>query len=419
MLRTIIFITLLALPAAARGRQAEAPRVERLTLEQAIALALDHNRLVRNEALEVEKAADRVAAARTRRLPEFKLAAAVLQPLAPFEVRFDQGSLGVFPGFGPFPPRDVRIGSPAGLKAIVSAQVTQPLTQLRAASLGVRWQEVGREIAGGKLRAQQLAVVNQVKRLYYGALQQQSALSAADETINLYRELDRVVGEYVVRQVALEAESLEVKTRLVREEYEALRLRHALESQKEQLNQLLGRDIRTAFEVTPVVETSLAVVDLAAAQASALNQRPEAIEARLRLKQAEYDRRIKRSQFVPEIGLTFVQLSQTGFEVLPRNFTAAGVAVRWEPFDWGRKRRELAEKEKAIEQARNAVHEAEARVLLEVNAQFRKLEEARALLRVGRAAEAASREKLRVAANKYRREAVLFKDVLQAQATVA
>jgi len=43
-----------------------------LTLEQAIALALRDNRQVKNAMLEVNKSEDRLAAARTRRLPEFK-----------------------------------------------------------------------------------------------------------------------------------------------------------------------------------------------------------------------------------------------------------------------------------------------------------------------------------------------------------
>lgn len=50
--------------------QAEGPSTaEVVTLEQAVALALEHNRPLKNAGLEVGKAADRIAAARTRLLP--------------------------------------------------------------------------------------------------------------------------------------------------------------------------------------------------------------------------------------------------------------------------------------------------------------------------------------------------------------
>jgi outer membrane protein len=58
-------------------------------------------------------------------------------------------------------------------------------------------------------------------------------------------------------------------------------------------------------------------------------------------------------------------------------------------------------------------------VLIDVNAQFRKLREAQELLRVTQALQAAQREKTRVAMNQYTQKAALLKDVLQEQASLA
>jgi len=63
--------------------------------------------------------------------------------------------------------------------------------------------------------------------------------------------------------------------------------------------------------------------------------------------------------------------------------------------------------------------EAESQVLVEVDGNFRKVTEARALLRVIELAQQASEEKVRTAMRRYSQQATLLKDVLEAQATLA
>jgi outer membrane protein TolC len=92
-----------------------------------------------------------------------------------------------------------------------------------------------------------------------------------------------------------------------------------------------------------------------------------------------------------------------------------GVTVSWEVFDWGRKKHELAEKDLAIQQARNAVTDAEKGVLIEVNDKYNKLRQARQLFAVTRMDREAAAENVRVLTNRYRAQMSLLKDVLQAQ----
>jgi outer membrane protein len=392
---------------------------EMLTLQQAVELALRHNRLVNHEKLEVEKAADRLAALNTRRLPGFDVSLLQLQWINPPEFRFKQGVFGSFPGLGPVPPVNTQIASSHGPSAFLLARATQPLTQLHRIGLGSKMGEVGRELAESKLHAKQRDVAHQVKRAYYAILQLQSALDAAEGTLKLYRELDRVVGEYVTQQIVLTSESLEVKTQLAKEEYEALKLRNNLAASKEQLNHLLGRDLRTEFTVNPVSTATLYEAELSAAQSRALAERPELKEAQLKLKLAEYDHRLKKAEAIPDLSVTFAYFSAFGVSVLPQNTAGIGFTLHWELFDWGRRKHELAEKQKTIAQARAGAREVEALILREVSDRFRKLQEARLALRVSQLYQEAAREKLRVATNKFAHEAVLYKDVLQTQAALA
>lgn len=414
MFRFAILCAVLLLPACVWGQSTTAPAT--LTLQQAVELALEHNRLINHEKLEVEKARDRMAFTATRRLPAFDVYTLGLEWFKPPEFRFDKGVFGLFPGLGPVPPTNTTLTSGHGPSAFIMARATQPLTQLRRIGIGMRMSEISRDLAENKLRSKQHEIAHQVKRAYYAVLQLQSALDASDGTLKLYKELDRVVDEYVAQQTVLVAESLDVKTQLAKEEYEVLKLRNNLAASKEQLNQLLGRDITTEFIADQISASTAYEADLAAAQARALAQRPELQEAQTKLKLAEYDERLKKAEAVPDISLTFAYFSAFGVSILPRNATGVGLTLTWEPFDWGRRKHEVAEKQKTIEQARNGLREAESLIQREVSDRFRRLQEARALLRVSQIHQQAAREKLRVATAKYQLEAVLYKEVLQSQA---
>jgi outer membrane protein len=171
--------------------------------------------------------------------------------------------------------------------------------------------------------------------------------------------------------------------------------------------------------VRPVAGLAAYETDLDAARARALDERPEVRQARLKAKQANLEYRVQASKYIPDVSLSFNYLSTFNAEFLPRNVASAGVLVNWEPFDWGRKGRELAEKGLATKQADYSVREAEQSVLVDVSARLRKLQQARALVEVTHLAQETEREKLRVVTNQYPLKAALLKDVLQEQASVA
>ena len=251
-------------------------------------------------------------------------------------------------------------------------------------------------------------------------LQTQSELESLQESIRLYRELDRVTGDYVAQQVALRSDSLEVKTLLAKTEYEALNLTNQLARQKEQINNLLGRDVRTDFRVSAVPDATDFGLDLVSARQRALDQRPELRASRLKVRQAEIDRRIKKSEYIPDVSLGFTYLGLRNFsDIIPKNFASFGIVVKWEVFDWGRKKDQLAEKDKTIAQAQNGLREAESLVLIDVGDTYRKLQQTRQALLVAQIGQETAREALRVDTHKYRLTAALLSEVLQSRTALA
>jgi len=410
---------IMVLSVPAWGQEGAPPPEEVLTLERAVALALENDRPLKNAGLEVGKAADRIAAARTRRLPALQVGVTESMLVLPIELQFRRGDFGTYPVIGPIPAEDTTLRTPRKLTTSVSARVAQPLSQLYRLTLGIDQLGVSQNIAQEDLRFQRQTTIRDVKSTYYGVLQVQSALEAVEETITFYRELDRVVGEQVAQQAALKADSLEVRARLAKAEYEAFSAQNELASRKEQLNDLLGRDVETAFRVSPVPEATGVKADLTEARAQAVSRRPEIRRAELQVEQAEYDRRMKAAEYIPDLNLVFAYLSPVTSDRLPKNIGYVGLELSWEFYDWGRKRQEIAERLRTIDQAKNALEGTRSQVVLDVKRRLRKLREAEELLKVTEMSREAAREKARITMNQYRQQAVLLKDLLEAQAGLA
>jgi outer membrane protein TolC len=413
----LLAVTLLTAPAGVAA-QTSAPAAETLTLDAAIRLAIENNLTLQNARLQVQKAEGNVSVARTRRLPSFETQALASQLLTPAGFTFPAGAFGVYEATGPIPSTETRITSPREPLAYLSVQASQPLSQLSKIGLNIDAATVERDVERTRLRADELSLVNSVKRQYFAMVQTASALAATVDTIALYRELDRSMQQRAVQKVALRADTLDVQYKLAEEELARTTHTNTLATQKEQLNQLLGRDVRTRFEIEHSPALAGLDVDLSAAHAHALSSRPDVEQARLRVKQAELDYRIKKADRIPEVSLTVSYSSYFNIDVLPRNLATAGVQLKWEPFDWGRKGHELATRSLIVEQARRTVRETEDRTVVEVNALFRKLMEARARLDVVDVAHQAARERLRVKTNQFQVQAVLLSDVLQSRAEV-
>ena len=180
-------------------------------------------------------------------------------------------------------------------------------------------------------REQLHAVVNQVKRGYFQAQQIQTALEATDEAIKFLQELDRIVQEQVTQRKALRADSLEVKTRLAEATHRAVTLDSDLASQKERLNDLLGREVRSEFSLEPVSTISATRADPETALTRALERRPSLKAARLRVQQAEHDKKIKALQYVPDFSVIIAHAQGVNIgQVLPNQISVAGVLLTWE-----------------------------------------------------------------------------------------
>lgn len=389
---------------------------ELLTLEQAIDIALRSNAPLQAATLEARRYDEKIAALRTRRLPQFSVNIFGSQQVTPVVFTFDQGLFGTFPNIGPVPAQNTEARSPLRPTVLVNGRIAQPLTQLRKIHLSQRLLEMTRDLAREQARLKRLDAIRDVRRAYYDIQLAEASRRSLLQSVELFRELERLTARYVAQQVALPAEHLDMKVRLARAEESLATLLDQTAAAKDRLNQILGRDLSAEFQTAPPDEAADSEEDLAAASRLALARNPEVVSARLRIAQAEQDRLVARGERVPDLSVDYQHLSLLNYSrILPKSINSVGMSLTWEPFDWGRKKHEEGEKAVVIEQARHALRQTETVALLAVREAHRRLRQARAQLRIARLEQESTAESLRVAKNRYTVEAALLKDVLEKQ----
>lgn len=410
------------LSTAARGALALAqgsPEPPVLSLDEAVSRALVSNRLVASAALDVSRAEERVAAAKSSRWPMLSLTVLASRLLTSIDFEFEKGVFGDFPGVGPIPAQDTKVGSPRGFTTLGLGQLQFPISQQYEIGLNVRLSGVSVDTAREQLRAQKQAVVNDVRRAYYGILSAESALAAAEESLGLAREVERVVGERLRAQKALEVDQIEARARVSRSDAGAFSARNNVATQKEYLNLLLGRDVGTDFRVVPVADRPAYSGDLEGARSRARDRQPALKEAQLKVAQAEFAWRLAKADFLPDLGFQANYVSPYSSSFLPRNIFSIGFLLHWEVFDAGKRKHQAAEKADALAQAKLAVAETESSIAVDVGTQFRRYEQSRRELDASELERAARRERLRISKDQYRAEMVTAEHLLRAQSELA
>jgi outer membrane protein len=416
-IRVSVFSLMLAIAPAVPAQQ-DAAQAETLTLDRALALALQDNLQIKIATRELEKAQDQLLALRTERLPEFDTYFLGSYLLTPISIEFNEGSLGEIDN-QPVPSENKKITTNPKPSASFFGQVKQPLSQLYRINLAVGEQTVDVKLQKEILRSQKQTVTNSVKQAYYSLVQTQSGVEAAQENVKALEELDRTTDEYLAQKAVLPYQSLSVQAQLAQAQLQLLTLQDTFATQEESLNSLLNRDVRTEFAVTAVPDELPEEADLSAARTAALQNRTEIRQALLKIDQANYDARVEKSMYIPDVSASFNYLSPFTIQGFPKNILTAGFILQWDVFDWGYKHHILEQKRRTVEESRLNLDETQSQVVVDVDNHYRKLREARANLRVTQLARDAEKEKLRVVLEEYKQRAALLSTAQQEQATWA
>jgi outer membrane protein TolC len=412
----LVAITSLTLAVAAPGQE----RTENvLTLDQAIELARSHNRELKQAGLEIHKQQEAFSEARTQLYPRFDTYFLGSELLTPLDFTIKSGTLGTFPATGPIPAKDSVIHTPARPVAIASVTVTQPLTQLLRIDLSIRQQRLATELSQQSYLEHQQVLVNEVRHAYYAILQSQSEVESQRALLAYLEELQKLTARRLQQEAVLKADSLRITAQRTKALYQLTVTEDALADRKEALNRLLGRDLLEEFTVEMVPASLAEESGLQQARKVAIEMRPEIKAETIKKERAALDTKIERTRYIPDVSIQANYLTTPNISFLPQNVGAVGVLLTWQPWDWGQKRHNIAQKVDAEEQAQLSIDNVREQVLQEVDSSFRRLREARELLTAAQAARDAEAEKLRNQMDAYSHQAIVLSDLLQQQSSVA
>jgi outer membrane protein TolC len=399
--------------------QAQDEQARPLSLEEAVSLARSHNRELKQAGLEIHKQKEAFSEAKTQLYPRFDTYFLASELLTPLDFTIKSGTFGTFPATGPIPAKDSVIHTPARPVAIASITATQPLTQLFRINLSIKEQKLGAELSQQSYSQHEQDVVNEVRRAYYAILQSQSELESQRAVLAYLDGLQQLTGRRLQQEAVLKADSLRITAQRSKALYQLTVMQDTLADQKETLNRLLGRDLLAEFTVEMVPDSLPEESSLQEARKSAIEMRPEINAETIKKEQAALETKIEKTRYIPDVSLQANYLTAPNISFLPQNVGAVGVLLTWQPWDWGQKRHNIAQKVDAEKQAQLSIDNVKDQVFQEVDSAYRRLREARELLTAAQAARDAEAEKLRNQMDAYSHQTIMLSDLLQQQSSVA
>lgn len=391
-----------------------------LTLDEAIQQAVANNSDLKTAALETFRAQDDLAANNTKRFATTSITAIGGQLLTKPSITFQQGAFGTYGATGPIPATNQKIEIARKPTFVTYASVLQPLSSQYRLHLQLKALAFGLQATRQDEARTRLEIIDKVRQAYYAVVQAQSTLDSLEASLPLYQETKRLVMENLRSETILESDLLGADAQLLKTQNAISDGKDQVATASEKLNDLMGRDIHTTFRVADVSSADTDFETPVALEQAALANRPDFQKTKLQVQQAHYDARAKKAEYIPDVSLGVIYATTANFgSSLPSNIAIAGLQLTWEPWDWGRRRQEYAEKLVKEEQAKVAVTATERNVLLQVRNAWRQLENTRRALLLTDATERAARQKLKESQAQFKREAVLSRVVFSAQSDLA
>src|ERR1700744_1031781 len=245
----------------------------RLTLDQAINLALKQNHSIHLGSLSVDQMRSKKDEARSNYFPQIKASSSVLHITELAGVEIPAGALGTFASTGPVPAKPLFIDQ-GGLTGYTGGVgLDQPLTQLfriHQANIAANEDVL---VAKTQLDQTQDAIALQVRQLYYNILINEQKLQASQDQLAAAQIKDDESRSDVGRGNALEISALQTKAAILQTQQESLTLRLQGNDLRRQLADALGLPIETRIELDPeATSTALDIPTRADAIRIALDQ---------------------------------------------------------------------------------------------------------------------------------------------------
>lgn len=393
--RTCVIIGLVALLPAVEN----AAEVRRLTLTEAVHLALTQNRTLKIARLKVVENEQKKAGERASYFPKITNQSNALHVTDLQNIVIPAGALGAAAGTL-IPAQSTGIGQ--GSQTIVSSgtQITQPLTQLIRIHAANRIAAAETAASRDDVKKSENQIAVQVHTLYFGILIAQLQKQAAEQQAAFAGENLRESEEDVRNGSALNVTAVQGQANVLESQQSVLTAELQLSDLTAELNDLLGLPIDTPLQLDPAVPASAEVHPREEYIKTAWSGNPEILAAEETIRKASAGVTAARSAYIPDITAYARDSYQNGVPFVVHNFGTFGVNLDWNVFDFGKRRAAVRERETQLAEAEENLKRLKEEVAVRVEKSYNKLERTRHMVQVADQVVRLRREGERLAQNR-------------------
>ena len=358
------------------------PASRRVTLQEAVQLALKHNHNIRIAGYAVEEKEQAKAVAKSSYFPSIRNDSSFMHVTDTQLVQIDAGSLGLVDGAA-IPPGN-RILNQGGRSLTTSGtQITQPLTTLLKIKQAndVAQAEVRASREKAQLTGNDVALA--VHQVYYKILIAQAHRSATEARIKASENLQRERVEQVKFGSMLEQDLIDSRAQFLQAKQELLTTDLQLSDLNLKLNDLIGLPLNTALYLDPAVAEFQPACLREECVRAATASHPEILVARAEVEKGQAAARLaKTDMWVPDVEAFARYSYANNVPFLARNFGTFGIHFGFDVFDSGRKKASLRAREAQLSQAKENLAKLTDEVELEVETAYNKLDRTQQMLKV-------------------------------------
>jgi len=388
------------------AQEGKSSAARRITLEEAVQLALKHNHIVRIAGFKVEEKEHAKDIARSAYFPILRNDSTVLNVSDSQFIGIPAGALGTAGGT-PIPGRSVVLNQGGHTFVTSGTSLTQPLTELLKIKPANDIAAAEVSATRGKARLAENIVALRVHQLYYRVLIAQAHREAAQARIQASEALQSERAAQVKNGSVLEEEAIESRAGALEAKQDLLATELQLSDLTMQLDDAIGLPLTTALTLDSVVRQVGASCEREECLRAALESHPEIAEARAEIEKASAAVRLAKREYLPNVEAFARYSYQNNVPFLARNFGTFGVHLGYDLFDGGRRNAAIGEHKAQLAQAEENLARVKEEVELRVQTAYNKLERTREMVKVSDELLALRAESRRVFAQQLRQGAAL------------
>jgi multidrug efflux pump subunit AcrB/outer membrane protein TolC len=395
---SIIPLVILAL-ALASPLSAEAPEPRHLTLESAVASALEHSAGVRIARAKVEEASGKRRTARADYFPQLSTDATWLKRNDQPFMTIPAGSLGTVPGMGPFPTQDANLGQGKTHLFVQNLTLSQPLTQMFKIHHGNEVASAEERVAQAELRKMETEIAYLTRQAYFGLLIAKAQIMAAQTSLAAAEQQDLDAKEAVSAGNALKVIQTGSRAKLLQNRHKLISARATAADLMSELDDLMGESLQSPLDLAPVSPDPRPLPTREAMLDQVRQGNPDLAVAQATLEKSRSALKAGKSEYIPELGAFIRQTHQDGVPFVQANSTTYGLSLSWNILDWGKRSGVVNQRAALVSQASSNYDRIRNRAEIDLDKLLRKVETAKLLVEAAEEACAMNVEKARLAGN--------------------